>query len=123
VWKAQKTLIKKDKECTPMALKDSSEQLITNPARIKKLCLEDILNRVRHRKIHPELQELQQLKEILCEKRLDLVKHIKSKTWSMAQLERMLSSLKKKKCRDPQGYINELFQYDSLGYNLNQRYT
>ena len=38
----------------------------------------------------------------------------------MAQLDKVLKSLKKKKCRDPQGYINELFQYDSLGSNLKQ---
>ena len=38
----------------------------------------------------------------------------------MAQLKRVWSSLKNKKCRDPQGYINELFQYDSIGYNLKQ---
>ena len=96
VWKAQKNLFPKDKQCNPMALKDSSGQIITNPAGIKKLCLEEILDRVRHRKIHPELIELQHLKERLCEKRLDLVKHIKSEPWSMAQLDKVLKSLKKK---------------------------
>ena len=33
---------------------------------------------------------------------------------------KVIYSLKKKKCCDPQGYINELFQHDSLGYNLKQ---
>ena len=78
VWKAQKTLISKDKQCNPMAIKDSSGHLITNPEGIKNLCLEEILDRVRHRKIHPELQEMQQLKEIFCERRLNIVKHIQS---------------------------------------------
>ena len=103
-----------------MALKNESGQIITSPEEIKKLCLEEILQRVRHRKIHPELKELQQLKEILCEKRLNLVKHIKSDIWTMNQLDKVLCSLKKKRCHDPQGYINELFQHDSLGYNLKQ---
>ena len=94
VWKAQKNLISKG---------------------IKTLCLEEILERVWHRKIHPELQEMEHMKEILCERRLNIVKHIKSEPWSMRQLYKVLISLKKKKCCDPQGYINELFQYDSLG--------
>ena len=94
-WKAQKNLFPKDKQCNPMALKDSSGHKITNPAGIKKLCLEEILDRVRHRKIHPELIELQHLKERFCEKRLDLVKHIKSEPWSMAHLDKVLKSLKK----------------------------
>ena len=63
---------------------------------------------------------MQRLKEILCEKRLKIVKNIKSEPWSMGQLDKVLISLKKKKCRDPQGYINELFQYDSLGQNLKE---
>ena len=120
VWKAQKTLIPTHKQGNPMALRNESGQIITSQEGIKKLCLEEILQRVRHRKIHPELKELQQMKEILCEKRLNLVKHIKSDIWTMNQLDKVLCSLKKKKCCDPQGYINELFQHDSLGYNLKQ---
>ena len=46
VWKAQKNLISKDKTCNPMAIKDSSGHLITNPEGIKNLCLEEILERV-----------------------------------------------------------------------------
>jgi hypothetical protein len=49
VWKAQKNLISKDKQCNPMAIKDSSGHLITNPEGIKNLCLEEILDRVRHK--------------------------------------------------------------------------
>ena len=48
------------------------------------------------------------------------MKHIKSDIWTMTQLDKVLRSLKKKKCCDPQGYINELFQYDSIGYDLKQ---
>ena len=76
------TLLPTHKQCNPMAIINESGQIITSPEGIKKLCLEEILQRVRHRKIHPELKELQQLKEILCEKRLNLVKHIKSDIWT-----------------------------------------
>ena len=50
------------------------------------------------------------LKEILCKKRIDKVKHIKSEPWSMQELDRVLNSLQRGKCRDPQGFINELFE-------------
>ena len=36
----------------------------------------------------------------------------------MQDLEKVLQQLKKKKCRDPQGYINELFQSGVAGYDL-----
>ena len=98
VWKARNMVISNDKESRPIALYDKSGNLITNSEGIKNLCLEEILERVRHRKIHPNLEELQKLKEILCQKRLDLAKHIKSKPWSLEDLEKVLQQLKKKKC-------------------------
>ena len=92
--------------------------LISNPEGIKQLCLDEVLERLRHRSIHPELKDLQDLKEIFCQKRLNLAKHIKSEPWTMIQLDKVLSSLQKKKCRDPQGYVNELFKSASAGSDL-----
>ena len=86
VWKARNTVIPNDRQHKPVALKDKQGNLITNPEGIKKLCLEEILERVRHRKIHPDLKELKQLKEELCNKRLNLTKHIKSAPWDMHHL-------------------------------------
>ena len=51
------------------------------------LCLEEILQRLKHRTIHPNLRELQTLKETLCKRRLDLARQIKSEPWSMKLLE------------------------------------
>ena len=106
------------KESKPIALLDKSGNMITNSEGIKKLCLEEILERVRHRQIHPDLKDLQALKELLCQKRLDLVKHVKSKPWNLQDLDKVLQQLKKKKCRDPQGYINELFKSKAAGHDL-----
>ena len=86
VWKARNSLIPDDKQCKPIALKDKLGNLISSPEEIKKLCLEEILERVRHRKIHPALKELQQLKEYLCYTRLNLAKHKKSASWDMNHL-------------------------------------
>ena len=36
----------------------------------------------------------------------------------MQHLERVLKLLKRRKCRDPQGYLNELFKYEAAGSDL-----
>ena len=76
------------------------------------------MERVRHRQIHPDLKDLQALKELLCKKRLDLVKHVKSKPWNLQDLDKVLQQLKKKKCRDPKRDINELFKSEAAGHDL-----
>ena len=92
--------------------------MITNPEGIKSLCLEEMVERLRHRPIHPDLVQLQYLKEKLCLKRINLVKHIKTKPWTEEELDSVLKSLKKGKCRDPQGLINELFKDGIAGKYL-----
>ena len=77
VWKARDKLFSSGKESNPMAIKDKHGNLVTNPEAIQKLCLDEILERVRHRKIHPNLEVLQKLKETLCQKRLELASQIK----------------------------------------------
>ena len=42
----------------------------------------------------------------------------RSPDWTMAQLERALSSLKKNKSRDYQAFINEIFKIGVIGDNL-----
>ena len=118
VWKARNSLISNDKQHNPVALKDKAGNTISNPEGIKKICLEEILERVRHRKIHPRLRDLQHLKEELCAKRLNIAAHRKSAPWTMQHLERVLKLLKRRKCRDPQGYLNELFKYEAAGSDL-----
>ena len=49
---------------------------------------------------------------------LQYCKNKKCDPWSMADLESVLSSLKKNKCRDPTGLINELFSTESAGKDL-----
>ena len=68
--------------------------MITCPEGIKKMCLNEMVERLRHRQMHPNLLEVQHLKEKLCKKRLEMVKHIKSEHWSFEQLTKVLGSLK-----------------------------
>ena len=75
-------------------------------------------NRLRHRKVHLKLQYLQELKDKLCYKRLEVVKHIKSPQWTQVEVNSILKSLKNNKCRDPEGYINEIFKDGVAGEDL-----
>ena len=118
LWKAKNNLIPKDKLHNPVALFDKKGNLITNPEGIKQLCLEEMVERLRHRKIKPDLIQLQHLKEKLCKKRLELAEHKKSEPWTHKQLDKVLSSLKNGKCRDPEGLINELFKHGVAGQDL-----
>ena len=118
VWKAKSSIIPSEKSNVPVALKDKMGNMITNSEGIKKLCLEEILERLRHREIRPDLAELKLLKEELCKKRLEVVKHVKTKPWTIEELDKVLNSLQKKKCRDPQGFLNDIFKHDSAGSDL-----
>ena len=102
----------------PVALKDDKGNMVSSPEGIKNLCLQEILKRLRHRNIRPDLLELKELKEELCKKKLESVKNIKSEPWTLDDLDKTLKSLQKNKCRDPQGLVNELFKCASLGSDL-----
>ena len=77
------------------------KQLITNPAELKELYLED-------------------LQEELFKLRIELAKKKKTLPWKMKDLEKALNSLKSGKCRDPEGLIREIFKEDVIGDNLKE---
>ena len=83
MWPLKNSLIPKHTSRSSTAIKDIDGNLITSPSAIKQFCLEEILIRLRKRKIHPDLIQLQVLKEKLCKKRLQLAMHRKSKHWTM----------------------------------------
>ena len=63
-------------------------------------------------------EELKELKEVLFKLRLKLCKKRKTKQCDMKDLEAALKELKKDKSRDPNGWLNELFQEGVAGNNL-----
>ena len=100
----------KDKSCIPMALNDEEGNIITSPDGIKELCLNEMVHRLRHRKIHPKLVKLKVLKELLWKKRLKLARNRKTHSWKAYELKKVLIGLKNNRCCDPQGLINEVFK-------------
>ena len=84
----------------------------------KKLYLDTFTHRLRERPIKKGFEEIQKLKEELCEKRLKISKHNKSVDWEMKDLEKALTRLKANKARDPLGIANEVFKNKVAGQDL-----
>ena len=98
LWKAKQKILPNDKGHNPIAVNDKQGNLITNPEGIKRVYLQEMLERLRHRNMSPTLVQLQLMKEKLCKQRIEMSRHIKSEPWTAKQLETVLKSLKKGKC-------------------------
>ena len=108
LWKLRKSLCPKSRD-PPTAMLDEHGNLVTSPSVIENLALDTYKKRLDNRPMKDSLEHIRTEKEELCKKRIDIVSNIKSEPWTLEELEKILNSLQTKKCRDPQGYINELF--------------
>jgi hypothetical protein len=102
----------------PVGKIDNNGKLIVDQVGLKKLYLETFLWRLRDRPIKPELVEIENIKNDVFKAILNICKKKRSPLWTMEDLESVLSSLKKNKCRDPKGLVNELFSTDVAGKDL-----
>ena len=118
MWGLKKKLFPKIAQSKPTGKRNTAGQIITNPDGLKNLYLETFVHRLRHRPIREDFKDIKFLKEQLFQMRLSLAKKTKSENWSLKQLEKVLSSLKCNKARDPHGVINELFRPDVIGQDL-----
>ena len=92
--------------------------LISNPVELKQLYSQTYVHRLRHRPIKPGLELLRDLKEELCQKRLELVKLVPIKKWCKDDLQKVLKKLKPNKSRDPHSLIIEIFKPGVIGTEL-----
>ena len=118
MWKLKKKVFPKHQPSLPSAKKDSKGNLISSHEELKDLYLSTYKNRLRHRPIVPEMEELKKLKETLCSKRLEMASLRKSNPWTEKDLNRVLSKLKNNKSRDPHQLIREIFKPDVIGTDL-----
>ena len=102
----------------PVGKLDKTGKMVSDQAGLKKLYLETFIWRLRERPMRPDLVEIENVKQQLFQAILKICKKTRSKPWTMEDLEKVLSNLKKDKCRDPQGLINELFSTDVAGCDL-----
>ena len=66
----------------------------------------------------PELAALYKQKMSLYNLRIEVTRNMKSKSWSVNELEKVLKSLKKNKSADSQGLVYELFRPEIIGTDL-----
>ena len=102
----------------PVGKKNNEGKMVTDQESLKKLNLETFLWRLRDRPIRPDLVELQKVKSELFETILKSCSKKRTSPWTQENLEKVLDSLKKDKCRDPNGLINEIFATNVAGKNL-----
>ena len=93
----------------PVGKVNNVGKIVCDQDGLKKLCLETFIWRLRDRPLRPDLVDIQEAKEKLFEAMLKICMKNRSKPWNLEQLENVLSSLKKDKCCDPKGLLNELF--------------
>ena len=118
LWSAKNRIMPKDKCSIPTVLNDKDGNIISSPEGIKELCLEEMIKRLRHRKIHPKMIHLKLMKELLWKRRLKSARNRKTHGWNSCDLSKVLNSLKNNRCRDPQGLINEIFKTSVAGTDL-----
>ena len=115
MWKMLKQMNPKVSPAVPVGKQDISGNIITNHESLKHLYLNMYINRLRDRPISPGFEKIKDLKMNLFEMRLKLASSIKSKDWTLENLDRVLKQLKNNKARDPNGLVNELFKQGVAG--------
>ena len=118
MWQLKKKLFPKIAPQIVTGKKDNKDKLVTDPEELKTVYLEEYLERLRNRPMHPDMLAYQVLEEELFKLRIQIAKHTTSEPWSMLELEVVLASLKEKKARDPAGLVNELLSPGVGGRNL-----
>ena len=117
MWKLKKKLCPA-KAVKPVAKKNQSGELVTQPAKLKEMYESTYKNRLRHRLMKPELSNMHELKMQLFNLRLEVSQNLKSKNWTTENLVQVLKGLKKNKSADPHGLIYELFRPEFIGSDL-----
>ena len=117
MWKLKTKLCPKPVD-PPMAKLDSSGKLVTRPNELKKLYLKTYSDRLEHRTMNAELDDIFQLKNELWKQRYEKCKQLKTPRWTEDDLWKVLKKLKNNKTRDPMGLINEIFKPGVIGQDL-----
>ena len=89
LWKLKSKLCQKSFD-PPMAKMDANGQIITSPNLLKDLYLETYSDRLSHRVMKSEYEDIFEIKTKLWEMTLELCRANKSEPWQMSDLEKVL---------------------------------
>ena len=118
MWREMRKAYPKVNKPLPTGVKDINGKVVTNPIEKKKVTLKHFQHRMRTRKIHEKVEEVDKLNKLLFEERLKEAKLNVSPPFSVNELDKVLKELKTGKCKDPDNYIFELFKDGVIGNDL-----
>ena len=102
----------------PIAKKDKYGNVITNQGALKDLYLETYTERLKHRQIKEESEDIFKLKSLLWKKRLSILKTVETRPWTPNDLGKLIKKLKRNLSIDPNNMINEKNLPAAMGSNL-----
>ena len=117
LWKLKRKMCPRSQDA-PSAMFDRKGNLLTSDQALQNRALEVFEERLRGNQIESHLKDLEQDVNTLCEIRVNITKSNKTEPWSMEELKDVLKHLENDKCRDPEGYANELFKEATAGSDL-----
>ena len=65
--------------------------------------------------MRPDLIEIKSRRKTIFKMKIKIAERNKGGKWTMKDLDRALADLKNDKCRDFEGYINEMFKEGVIG--------
>ena len=107
----------------PSAKKEKSGNLITTKTGLLALYKSTYMDRLSHKQILPEYEQLKVLKDNLFELRYEISREMKSEDWKVEKIEKICKSLKNNKARDECGLIFELFKPPYSGSDVYESLT
>ena len=120
LWRMKQKLCPSVAPSYGLAKFNSKSELVSNRRDLLNLYKNEYVERLSHRNMNAEFEQLRILKENLFEHRLSLSKHRKTYDWTYDQLLKVIRSLKVNKSRDLSGLIYELFKPGVAGVDLVQ---
>ena len=118
MWKVKQKICPKFEMNVPVAKKDNYGNIICNKNELKNLYVNVYQDRLRHRSISANYEQLKDNKEYLFSLRLKLSKTRKTEKWTNDDLMKVMKQLKTKKATDPVGLVSELFKPGVAGLDL-----
>ena len=118
IWKKMNKLWPKFGPTLPTAKKNHNGKVVSDPKELKKLLAKEYKDRLRTRPLREDLIESEKRKKLIFELKMSLAASMKSKKWTILDLEGALCDLKNNKSRDNEGLINEIFKIGVIGEDL-----
>ena len=117
LWKFKKKLSPRVND-PPCAMTSSEGKLLTYDEDVRKEAVKHYKNVFKHRKMEPDLKNLEESREKLCRERLLKASDNKTPAWTEEDVKYVLKHLKTGKSRDPYDMPNEIFNPEVAGDDL-----